>query len=53
MVDGVANVEYILKIGYFNDRVEEFLDVYMDFYDIVLVQDELLVVVNFILYKIL
>lgn len=37
MVDGVVNVEYILKIGYLNDRVDEFLEKYMDFYDIVLV----------------
>lgn len=53
MADGVANVEYILKIGYLNDRVEELLDAYMDSYDIVLVQDESLAVANSILHKIL
>ncbi|KAK2493475.1 hypothetical protein MC885_010771 [Smutsia gigantea] len=53
MADGVANVEYILKIGYLNDRVDELLAKYMDSYDIVLVKDESLDVANSILQKIL
>lgn len=53
MADGVANVEYILKIGYLNDRVDELLDKYMNTYDIVLVKDESLEVANSILQKIL
>ncbi|XP_054999653.1 cytosolic 5'-nucleotidase 3A isoform X3 [Sorex araneus] len=53
MADGVANVEYVLKIGYLNDRVDELLDKYMDSYDIVLVKDESLEVANSILQKIL
>lgn len=53
MADGVANVEYVLKIGYLNDRVDELLDKYMDSYDIVLVKDESLKVANSILQKIL
>ncbi|XP_057588094.1 cytosolic 5'-nucleotidase 3A isoform X4 [Hippopotamus amphibius kiboko] len=53
MADGVANVEYILKIGYLNDRVDELLEKYMDSYDIVLVKDESLDVANSILQKIL
>ncbi|XP_055974216.1 cytosolic 5'-nucleotidase 3A isoform X2 [Sorex fumeus] len=53
MADGVPNVEYVLKIGYLNDRVDELLDKYMDSYDIVLVKDESLEVANSILQKIL
>lgn len=53
MADGIANVEHILKIGYLNDRVNDLLDEYMDSYDIVLVRDESLEVVNSILQKIL
>ncbi|OBS76105.1 hypothetical protein A6R68_17441 [Neotoma lepida] len=51
MADGVANVEHILKIGYLNDRVDELLEKYMDSYDIVLVKEESLEVVNSILQK--
>lgn len=53
MADGVANVEYILKIGYLNDRVDELLEKYMDSYDIVLVKEESLELANSILQKIL
>lgn len=52
MADGVANVEYMLKIGYLNDRVDELLDKYMDSYDVVLVKEESLEVANSILQKI-
>ncbi|XP_074140420.1 cytosolic 5'-nucleotidase 3A isoform X2 [Sminthopsis crassicaudata] len=53
MADGVANVDNILKIGYLNDRVDELLEKYMDSYDIVLVKEESLELVNSILQKIL
>ncbi|XP_029445639.1 cytosolic 5'-nucleotidase 3A isoform X2 [Rhinatrema bivittatum] len=53
MADGVANVENILKVGYLNDKVDELLEKYMDNYDIVLVKDETLDVVNSILQKIM
>ncbi|KAH0509796.1 Cytosolic 5'-nucleotidase 3A [Microtus ochrogaster] len=51
MADGVANVEHILKTGYVNDRVDDLLEQYMDSYDIVLVKEESLEVVNSILQK--
>ncbi|KAI5174245.1 Cytosolic 5'-Nucleotidase 3A [Manis pentadactyla] len=51
MAEEVANVEYILKIGYLNDRVDELLAKYMDSYDTVLVKDESLDVANSILQK--
>ncbi|XP_031808773.1 cytosolic 5'-nucleotidase 3A [Sarcophilus harrisii] len=53
MADGVANVDNILKIGYLNDRVDELLEKYMDSYDVVLVKEESLELVNSILQKIL
>ncbi|XP_078253727.1 cytosolic 5'-nucleotidase 3 isoform X1 [Rhinoraja longicauda] len=53
MADGVQNTESILKIGFLNDKVEERLEKYMDSYDIVLVGEETLDLVNAILQKIL
>ncbi|XP_072454976.1 cytosolic 5'-nucleotidase 3A isoform X1 [Notamacropus eugenii] len=53
MADGVANVDNILKIGYLNDRVDELLEIYMNSYDIVLVKEESLELINSILRKIL
>ncbi|XP_051879691.1 cytosolic 5'-nucleotidase 3 isoform X3 [Pristis pectinata] len=53
MADGVQNIESILKIGFLNDKVEESLEKYMDSYDIVLVGEETLDLVNAILQKIL
>uniref|UniRef100_A0A8D0XZV0 5'-nucleotidase, cytosolic IIIB n=1 Tax=Sus scrofa TaxID=9823 RepID=A0A8D0XZV0_PIG len=53
MADGVPGVENILKIGFLNDKVEEWRERYMDFYDIVLEKDETLDVVNGLLQHIL
>ncbi|XP_067825436.1 cytosolic 5'-nucleotidase 3-like [Heptranchias perlo] len=53
MADGVQNQENILKIGFLNDKVDELLDKYLASYDIVLVKDETLDVVNGILEHIL
>uniref|UniRef100_UPI00398E377A cytosolic 5'-nucleotidase 3A-like isoform X2 n=1 Tax=Pristiophorus japonicus TaxID=55135 RepID=UPI00398E377A len=53
MADGVQNQENILKIGFLNDRVEQLLEQYLDSYDIVLVKDGTLDVVNGILQHIL
>ncbi|KAI8500683.1 7-methylguanosine phosphate-specific 5'-nucleotidase [Branchiostoma belcheri] len=52
MADGVPNVENVLKIGYLNAHLER-LDTFTELYDIVLVQDETMDVVNSILKKIL
>ena len=51
MADSVAKVEHILKIGNLNDRVYDLLEQYMDSYDIALVKEESLEVVNSILQK--
>lgn len=53
MADGVPGVENILKIGFLNDKVEEWRERYMDSYDIVLEKDETLDVVNGLLQHIL
>ncbi|NXX98371.1 5NT3B nucleotidase, partial [Centropus bengalensis] len=53
MADGVPSVENILKIGFLNDKVEEWREKYLDAYDIVLESDETLDVVNGILRYIL
>ncbi|CAH1252085.1 NT5C3A [Branchiostoma lanceolatum] len=52
MADGVPNVENVLKIGYLNAHLDR-LDTFTELYDIVLVQDETMDVVNSILKKIL
>ncbi|XP_032806955.1 cytosolic 5'-nucleotidase 3-like isoform X1 [Petromyzon marinus] len=49
MADGVPHVENKLTIGFLNDKVEESLEKYMDLYDVVLVRDETLDLVNSIL----
>lgn len=49
MADGVQDMENILKIGFLNDKVEERKQMYMDYFDIVLVQDETLDVPNAVL----
>ncbi|KAK3732734.1 hypothetical protein RRG08_005899 [Elysia crispata] len=46
MAKGADNIECILKIGFLNFKVEENLDVYMEHFDIVIVEDESLAVVN-------
>ncbi|XP_078385619.1 cytosolic 5'-nucleotidase 3-like [Cetorhinus maximus] len=53
MADGVQNQENILKIGFLNDKVDQLLDKYLASYDIVLVSDETLDVVNGILQHVL
>ncbi|XP_068118329.1 7-methylguanosine phosphate-specific 5'-nucleotidase A-like isoform X2 [Hyperolius riggenbachi] len=49
MAEGVTNVENILRIGFLNDKVEELTDQFLQSYDIVLIRDETLDVVNGIL----
>ncbi|XP_059494823.1 cytosolic 5'-nucleotidase 3-like isoform X1 [Stegostoma tigrinum] len=53
MADGVQKQESILKIGFLNDKVDQLLNKYLALYDIVLVNDETLDVVNGILKYIL
>ncbi|MBN3283053.1 5NT3B nucleotidase, partial [Polyodon spathula] len=53
MADGVENTENILKIGFLNDKVEERREQYLNSYDIVLVKDESMDVVNGILQYII
>ncbi|XP_037347595.1 7-methylguanosine phosphate-specific 5'-nucleotidase [Talpa occidentalis] len=53
MADGIPGVENILKIGFLNDKVEESRQLYLDSYDIVLMKDETLDVVNELLQHIL
>ncbi|XP_063281595.1 7-methylguanosine phosphate-specific 5'-nucleotidase [Pelobates fuscus] len=49
MADGVASLDNILRIGFLNDKVEEQTELFLQSYDIVLVQDETLDVANGIL----
>ncbi|XP_063815911.1 7-methylguanosine phosphate-specific 5'-nucleotidase isoform X2 [Pseudophryne corroboree] len=49
MAEGVTNMENILRIGFLNDKVEELTEQFLQSYDIVLVRDETLDVVNGIL----
>ncbi|XP_055512898.1 cytosolic 5'-nucleotidase 3-like isoform X2 [Leucoraja erinacea] len=53
MACGVQNMENILKIGFLNHTVDQFLDKYLAYFDIVLVEDETLEVANGILRHIL
>ncbi|RUS91180.1 hypothetical protein EGW08_001093, partial [Elysia chlorotica] len=53
MAEGADQVECILKIGFLNFKVEENLDVYMKSYDVVILEDESLDVVNGIVKAIL
>lgn len=53
MADGADGAENVLKIGFLNDKVDEKLDVYMDSFDIVLVDDQTMDVANWILEKVL
>ncbi|RUS77687.1 hypothetical protein EGW08_014552, partial [Elysia chlorotica] len=46
MAQGADNIECILKIGFLNFKVKENLDVYMQHFDIVIIEDESLAVVN-------
>jgi 5'-nucleotidase len=49
MADGVHNVDSILKIGFLYDRVEERLEEFQKHFDIVLIDDQTMDVVNGIL----
>lgn len=53
MADGAVGVQNKLKIGFLNVKVEESLELYMKKYDIVILEDETLDVVNAILRKVL
>lgn len=53
MAEGADNVECSLKIGFLNFKVEENLDIYTKSFDIVIVEDESLEVVNGIMKRIL
>ncbi|XP_077997148.1 cytosolic 5'-nucleotidase 3-like [Glandiceps talaboti] len=53
MADGVKNIQNCLTIGYLNDKIDERLDKYKDNYDVVLVGDESVDIVNAVLRKIL
>lgn len=53
MTDGVPSVESILKIGFLNDKVEEWQKHNIDSYDIVLEKDQTLEMVNRLLLHIL
>lgn len=53
MADGAVGVQNKLKIGFLNVKVEESLELYMKKYDIVILEDETLNVVNAILRKVL
>ncbi|XP_059816181.1 cytosolic 5'-nucleotidase 3-like, partial [Hypanus sabinus] len=53
MSEGVQSLENILRIGFLNNQVDQFLEKYMASFDIVLVNDETLEVVNAILNHVL
>uniref|UniRef100_T1JP15 5'-nucleotidase n=1 Tax=Strigamia maritima TaxID=126957 RepID=T1JP15_STRMM len=53
MVAGLPSAEVTLKIGFLNDNVEPSIQKYLDNYDVVLVNDQTMDVVNAILRKIL
>ncbi|KAG7206643.1 hypothetical protein KM043_000321 [Ampulex compressa] len=53
MVDGMDNTEAVLKIGFLYDNVEHNLPLYMQKFDIVLVDDQTMDVVSEILRRIL
>jgi len=49
MADGVRNIDSVLKIGFLYDRVEERLEEFQKHFDIVLIDDQTMDVVNGIL----
>lgn len=53
MADGVSNVQNTLTIGFLNDQVEERKELYLNSFDIVLVNDETMEIPNAILRNIL
>ncbi|KAL8601526.1 hypothetical protein ACOMHN_000468 [Nucella lapillus] len=53
MAEGAGKLECMLKIGFLNFKVEENLEQYKDSYDIVIIQDETMDVVNSVMKKIL
>lgn len=46
MAEGADHVECILKIGFLNFKVQENLDLYMQSYDVVIIEDESLDIIN-------
>ncbi|CAF0845761.1 unnamed protein product [Brachionus calyciflorus] len=53
MANGFPSLNYILKIGFLNDKVDEFLPRYMDAFDIVIIKDDTFNVPNAILRAII
>ncbi|XP_076459315.1 cytosolic 5'-nucleotidase 3-like isoform X2 [Babylonia areolata] len=53
MAEGAEELECMLKIGFLNFKVEENLEQYKNSYDIVIIQDETMDVVNSLMRKIL
>ncbi|GFR88307.1 5'-nucleotidase [Elysia marginata] len=53
MVEGADHVECILKIGFLNFKVQEHLDIFLEHYDVVIIEDESLDVVNGLMRTIL
>ncbi|KAL5005991.1 hypothetical protein ScPMuIL_017149 [Solemya velum] len=53
MAEGVAHMENMLKIGFLNNKVEEHLESYKNKFDIVIVEDESMDIVNKIMKRIL
>lgn len=53
MTVGLTSIENVLKIGFLNDKVDEFLPAYMDSYDIVIIKDNTFEIPNAILRSVL
>jgi 5'-nucleotidase len=53
MANGFPSLNYVLKIGFLNDKVDEFLPQYMDAFDIVAIKDDTFNVPNAILRAII
>ncbi|KAK2186852.1 hypothetical protein NP493_186g00009 [Ridgeia piscesae] len=53
MADGAVSNKNLLKIGFLNDKIESSLPMYMDAFDIVLVGEESLDLVNSLLRKVI
>lgn len=49
MADGLRSINNELKIGFLNDHVDKFLQIYMNKFDIVIIKDQTFDVPNAIL----